>query len=132
MDRKFEIEKFRLKLKNGNPSIGSWMQIPHPSIAEIMADANFDWIVLDMEHGQISNSQLPDLLRSIELKNTLGLVRILENNKSNCKQALDAGAAGIISPMVETKSDIVNGHHRGQEELLTQELIYLVNILINI
>ena len=108
MDRKVEIKKFRSKLKEGKPSIGSWIQIPHPSIAEIMGNSNFDWIALDMEHGQISYAQLPDLLRSIELGNTLGFVRILENNESNCKQALDSGAAGIISPKIETQSEAIS------------------------
>jgi 2-dehydro-3-deoxyglucarate aldolase len=82
------------------------MQIPHSSIAEIMSQAGFDWIAVDMEHGSISPHQLPDLFRALELGNTLPLVRLAQGSVKDCKQALDAGAAGVVVPMVESASQL--------------------------
>jgi 2-dehydro-3-deoxyglucarate aldolase len=96
------VNSIRNKLKNSKPSVGSWMQIPHPSIAEIMGSGNFDWIAVDMEHGSVSHFSLPDLFRAIELGGTLPLARISEGTMSNCKQSLDAGAGGLIIPMIES------------------------------
>ena len=66
-NRSAKILKIRSKLQNGMPSIGSWMQIPSTSVAEIMGDAGYDWIAVDLEPGSMSTSQLPDLFRAIEL-----------------------------------------------------------------
>ena len=102
MNRLRAIGDIRKNLKQGGYSIGSWMQIPHPSIAEIMGQSGYDWVAIDMEHGAISVHQLPDLFRALELGDTLPLVRVAHGNEKDCKQALDAGAGGIIVPMVES------------------------------
>ena len=77
------------------------MQIPHASVAEIMGQAGYDWVAVDMEHGTISPHQLPDLFRALELGGTLPLARLAQGHAKDCKQALDAGAGGVIVPMVE-------------------------------
>jgi len=102
MNRLKAIQQIRERLKNGDCSTGSWMQIPHASIAEIMGQAGYDWIAVDMEHGAISVHQLPDLFRALELGNTLPLARVAQGGVKDCKQALDAGAGGVIVPMVES------------------------------
>ena len=107
MNRLEAINKIRSKLHAGGHSIGSWMQIPHPSIAEIMGDAGYDWVAVDMEHGAICAHQLPDLFRALELGNTLPLVRLAQGHPKDCKQALDAGAGGVIVPMVESAEQLI-------------------------
>ena len=106
MKRINSIRNIRSKLKNGKISIGSWMQIANASVAEIMGNSDYDWITLDMEHGSFSFYQLPDLCRAIELGGTLPLVRLLDGNPSNCKQALDSGAGGVIVPMINTAKEL--------------------------
>ncbi len=98
--RQKKIKTIREKLKNNEPSIGTWQQIPNASISEILGHAGYDWVAVDMEHGSISVHQLPDLFRAIELSYTLPLARIAESKAKDCKQALDAGAGGIIAPMI--------------------------------
>jgi 2-dehydro-3-deoxyglucarate aldolase len=93
-------------LSDGGVSIGSWIQIPHGSIAEIMGRAGYDWIAVDLEHGSIAVSELPDLFRAIELGGTLPLARVAEGTAKDCKQALDAGAAGVIVPMIESAAQL--------------------------
>lgn len=102
MNRLEAITMIRQKLSEGKYSIGSWMQIPSTSVAEIMGQAGYDWVAVDMEHGAISVHQLPDIFRALELGNTLPVVRIAQGHPKDCKQALDAGAGGVIIPMVDS------------------------------
>ena len=101
MNKKKKIDLIRKKLKSSTLSLGSWMQIPSSSIAEIIGDIGFDWVAIDMEHGSISVNQLPDIFRALELGNTLPLVRVAQGNAKECKEALDAGAGGVIVPNVQ-------------------------------
>ena len=102
-----KIIKIREKLQNNQVSIGTWQQIPHASISEILGQSGYDWIAVDMEHGSISVNQLPNLFRAIELGGTLPLARIAESKTKDCKQALDAGAGGIIAPMIESAKQLI-------------------------
>jgi 2-dehydro-3-deoxyglucarate aldolase len=106
MDRHARIEDIRARLHAGEPSIGSWMQIPHASVAEIMGAAGYAWVALDLEHGAIGVERLPDLCRALELGGTLPLVRLPEGAARDCKQALDAGAGGVIVPQVESAEQL--------------------------
>ena len=106
MNRLEKIHMIRQCLKKGKPSIGSWIQIPHPSVAEIMGQAGYDWVAIDLEHGSIGTQQLPDLFRALELGGTLPLVRLAHDHPKDCKQALDAGAGGVIVPMVENERQL--------------------------
>ena len=96
------IKSIQRKFLEGKVSIGTWQQIPHASISEILGQSGYDWVAVDMEHGSISIDQIPDLLRAIELGSTLPLVRIAESTPKDCKEALDAGAGGIIAPMIKS------------------------------
>lgn len=106
MNRLLAIGQIRDRLRGGGHCIGSWIQIPHASIAEIMGQAGYDWVALDLEHGAIAVDQLPDLCRALELGNTLPLVRLAQGHAKDCKQALDAGAGGVIVPMVESAAQL--------------------------
>ena len=107
MRRLINIQQLRNHLHNGGHTIGSWMQIPHASVAEIMGQSGYDWVAIDLEHGAISIHQLPDLFRALELGGTLPLARLAEGNPKDCKQALDAGAGGVIVPMVESAEQLI-------------------------
>jgi 2-dehydro-3-deoxyglucarate aldolase len=106
MNRLERIHALRARLQSGGTTVGSWMQIPHGSVAEIMGRAGYDWVALDLEHGAISTHQLPDLCRALELGGTLPLVRLAQGHVKDCKQALDAGAGGVIAPMVESAEQL--------------------------
>ena len=70
-------------------------------VAEIMGQGGFDWVAVDLEHGSIDVSQLPNLFRSLELGGTLPLVRLSKPDVFELRRSLDAGAGGVIIPMVE-------------------------------
>lgn len=87
--------------------IGSWITINNPSIAEIMADAGFDWLCIDMEHSVTDYFEAQQLMMAIQSKGIKAFVRVGENNQRIIKRVLDAGADGIIVPSVNSVSDAV-------------------------
>lgn len=95
------------KLKDGLASVGSWVQLNSPDIAEILAaSGSFDWVAIDMEHGCISPSDLPNFFRAIELYDCLPLVRLQQKTSKSVKDVMDCGAKGIIIPTVESSEEI--------------------------
>ena len=104
MNRYLAIQSIRAKLKSKELSLGSWMQLPNGSVAEIMEQSGYDWVALDLEHGSFSLYQLPDLFRALELVGTLPLVRLAEGSERELKGVLDAGAGGVIIPKIETSA----------------------------
>lgn len=106
MNRHEKIRSIRKSLQENKASIGSWMQIPNSSIAEIMGQAGYDWIAVDLEHGSIGIHQLPDLFRALELGGTLPLARVAQAHANDIKRALDAGAGGVIVPMIESAEQL--------------------------
>jgi 2-dehydro-3-deoxyglucarate aldolase len=93
------------KLKNKQLTIGSWITIGSTSIAEILANAGYDWLVVDLEHTTISLDQAGELIRTIELSGVSSLVRLTSNNENQIKRVMDAGAQGIVVPMVKSEQD---------------------------
>src|SRR5689334_11700428 len=106
MTRHAKINRIRKLLTSGKASVGSWMQIPNASVDEIMGDSGYDWVAIDLEHGSISIDQLPNLFRALEHGGTLPMVRVAEGSPKDCKQALDAGAGGLIVPMIESATQL--------------------------
>jgi 2-dehydro-3-deoxyglucarate aldolase len=87
-------------------TIGSWITLAHPSIAEIMASSGFDWIAVDLEHSVITIREAEELIRVINLSNVTSLVRLTSNDPDQIKRVMDAGSCGIIVPMVKSKDDV--------------------------
>mgnify|MGYP001372082780 CR=1 FL=1 len=85
---------------NKNFTIGSWITLGHPSIAEIMCNSGFDWLTIDLEHSSITIKEAEELIRVINLCNVKPYVRLTSNNSDQIKRVLDSGAEGIIVPMV--------------------------------
>ena len=106
MNRRDNINKIRNLLATNNFSIGSWLQIPHSSVAEILGNSGYDWVAVDLEHGSIGIEQLPDLFRALELGGTLPLARLAQGDSKDCQQVLDAGAGGVIVPMIENAEQL--------------------------
>ena len=88
--------------------VGSWITLAHPAIAEIMAMAGFDWLAVDMEHSVITIREAEELIRVIDLAGVVPLVRLTSNNSDQIKRVMDAGAHGIIVPMVNSARDAIN------------------------
>ena len=86
MNKLNKVREIRSLLLSGKPTIGSWMQIPNTSVAEIIGQAGYDWIAIDLEHGSMSTSQLPDLFRALVLGGTVPLVSLAQVHSKDIKQ----------------------------------------------
>lgn len=86
-------------------TIGSWLSSSDPNVCEIMAKAGFDWLVIDMEHTPIDTYQAQNLIQIIDLAGCIPMVRVGCNDRLLIKRAMDAGAHGIVVPMVNTAAE---------------------------
>lgn len=96
----------RKKMKKGQETIGSWLQIPSSDVAELMGKAGYDWLAVDMEHGSFSRENLADIFRAIELGGTVPFARVADNSMASIKSVLEAGARGVIFPMIENREQL--------------------------
>ena len=108
MNKNTKISDLRQYLAKGEVSLGGWMQITSPEIAEVMGNSRLDWVAVDLEHGSIGIPDLPNIFRALELHDTLPFVRIAGNYPSQAIRALEAGAAGIIIPNVQCSNEVEN------------------------
>jgi 2-dehydro-3-deoxyglucarate aldolase len=99
------LTKLREKINSRVLTLGSWITLGHPAIAEIMAKAGFDWLVVDLEHSVIGIDVAGDLIRIIDLCGVAPLVRLTSNDPNQIKRVMDAGAHGIVVPMVNTPAE---------------------------
>lgn len=86
-------------------SIGSWITLTSPQVAEIMAMAGFDWLCIDMEHSASDFQATQQMMVAIQAKSVPVFVRVGANDPLLIKRTLDAGADGIIVPSVNSKQD---------------------------
>lgn len=88
------------RIRSGEPTIGSWLCLGNASIVEILADAGFDWMVVDLEHSTTTMREAAEMIRVADLKGVPPIVRLSGHDWNQAKRMLDAGARGIIVPMV--------------------------------
>jgi 2-dehydro-3-deoxyglucarate aldolase len=93
------------KIKNREITIGSWITMAHQAVIDILSEANFDWLTIDLEHTAIDYNELQVLIGFIQAHNMAALVRVYKNEEVVIKRVLDAGADGIIVPMVCTGAE---------------------------
>lgn len=93
------------RLSRSEITIGSWVTLGHPSIAEIMAAAGFDWLVLDMEHSVLELGEVQAIIQVLDAKQCPAIVRLTSNHPDQIKRVMDAGATGVMVPMIKSAAD---------------------------
>ncbi|MEC7136597.1 MAG: aldolase/citrate lyase family protein [Pseudomonadota bacterium] len=104
------MRKNKLKeiFKSGKSAINGWLQIPNSFTAELMANQNWDSLTLDMQHGVIDYPNAVGMLQAISTTNVVPMARVNWNEPGQIMKILDAGAYGIICPMVSNKKEAEN------------------------
>jgi 4-hydroxy-2-oxoheptanedioate aldolase len=104
------VRKNKLKdiFKQGGSAINGWLQIPNSFTAELMANQSWDSLTLDMQHGVIDYSHAISMLQAISTTNVVPLARVNWNEPGQIMKILDAGAYGIICPMVSNRKEAEN------------------------
>ncbi len=95
----------RRRLAAGEASIGTWLSLPSPEAAEYVSALGFDWLVADAEHNPIDVRTQAQMFAAIRASGTAPMVRIPWNTPEHFKRALDAGAWGIVVPMVKSREE---------------------------
>jgi hypothetical protein len=90
------------KLKAGEPSYGTWLSLGDIYATRVLARMGFDWLTLDIEHSPIDWSQAGAIFGCIADAGCVPLARVPKGNHDYIKRCLDAGAWGIVVPMVDT------------------------------
>jgi 2-keto-3-deoxy-L-rhamnonate aldolase RhmA len=93
---------FRQALLQRRVIVGTWLEINHPTVAEVLAKAGCEWIGIDVEHTDIDITSLTALLRGMYGRGAAPVVRVATNKVLAIRRALDAGAAGVLVPFVNT------------------------------
>jgi 4-hydroxy-2-oxoheptanedioate aldolase len=104
------VRKNKLKeiFKQGGSAINGWLQIPNSFTAELMANQNWDSLTLDMQHGVVDYSHAISMLQAISTTNVVPMARVNWNEPGQIMKILDAGAYGIICPMVSNRKEAEN------------------------
>ena len=97
--------KVKRQLHAGEPSIGTWLSLGSPLAAEQLTQAGFDWLNIDQEHSAVDAGLTLAVLQAISLGETVPLIRVPWNSGDWIKRALDAGAYGVVVPMVNSREE---------------------------
>jgi 4-hydroxy-2-oxoheptanedioate aldolase len=95
----------RRRLEAGEASVGTWLGIPSPESAEQVARLGLDWLVVDAEHNPVDIRTLAQMFASMAHSPVAPMVRIPWNTPENFKRVLDAGAWGVVVPMVNSREE---------------------------
>jgi 4-hydroxy-2-oxoheptanedioate aldolase len=96
------IELLKARWRRGELTLGAWCMIPGSLTAEILAKAGFDWALVDMQHGCMGYETAVEMIRAIDLGGITPIVRVPWNEPGIVGRMLDAGAMGIVAPMVNS------------------------------
>jgi len=104
----------RKKLQQGQPAYGVWVTLESPGVTEAFSASGVDWVVIEMEHGQLDWHQVANHVRAVEGTETAALVRIPESQRSFVQRALDIGADGIVCPMIGSREQLESTFQLGR------------------
>lgn len=86
-------------------TFGGWCGIPSPMAAELVGRSGFDWVCIDCQHGLVGYDAMVPMLQALSITRTPAWVRVPWNGPDHIMKALDAGAEGVIVPMVGTAAE---------------------------
>ncbi len=93
------------KLKNGQKTMGGFLQITSPISAEIMAQCGFDWLIVDIEHAPGDFGNLQSQLQAMNGSGVVPFARVPWNDMVAIKRTLDTGVMGVLIPYVNTSEE---------------------------
>jgi len=99
------VNVLRARLEADEPSIGMLVSMPSVHTTQVLANAGFDWLFLDMEHGPIGIESAHAMIAATAGTDATPLVRVPWNRPWLAKPVLDAGAMGIIFPMIRSRAE---------------------------
>ncbi|MBI5284974.1 MAG: aldolase [Chloroflexi bacterium] len=99
------LNSTKAKWRGDKVTYGAWLSIPSSYSAEVVAHQGFDWVCIDMQHGVIDYQVAVTMLQAISTSDATPIVRVPWNETGIIGKMLDAGAMGIIVPMVNSVAE---------------------------
>lgn len=99
-------DDFVARMRGGEVLLGSFHDLVDPTLIELVGACNFDFVVLELEHGLRSMNDIQSLIRAAEVAGTSPLVRLGDPTENLVARLLDGGATGILVPNVRTADDV--------------------------
>ncbi len=96
-----DATNFRARLVRRERLIGTMLSMPVPALAEMCADAGFDWLFVDMEHGALDLHDVERIVQAVDTRCAC-VVRVPSNDRVWIGRVLDLGVSGIIVPQVNS------------------------------
>ncbi len=100
--------KLRRLWQSGGAAVNGWLAIANSFSAETMAHQGWDSLTVDMQHGVVDYAAMVTMLQAVSTTDTVPVVRVPWLEPGILMKALDAGAYGVICPMVNTRADAQN------------------------
>lgn len=98
------MKGLKQRLKKGEILIGTFLSLGNAVTAEIVANAGFDWVIIDLEHGLGSEGDVLHQLQCIKGTNVSAIIRVEGYQRQRIHRVLDLGADGIMCPRIENAS----------------------------
>jgi len=89
----------------GDAAVNGWLSIPSAFSAEVMSHQGFDSLTIDMQHGVVDYQVAVTMLQGISTTGVVPLARVPWNDPARIMKILDAGAYGVICPMINTRGE---------------------------
>lgn len=89
----------------GEVTLGAWCMMPGAMSAEALGKAGFDWVLIDMQHGCMDYETALSMIRAVDLSEAVPIVRVPWNDPGIIGRVLDAGALGVVIPMIQSAAD---------------------------
>jgi 4-hydroxy-2-oxoheptanedioate aldolase len=91
--------------KDGKPVFGFWAALPSGFAAELMVSPGLGYICVDQQHGVIDYQDAVRMFTAIEARGVVPITRVPANEAWMIGKALDAGAQGVVVPMVNNRAE---------------------------
>ena len=97
--------QLKARLAQGEFVLGTWSVLPSPAVANVIAAAGFDFMIIDMEHGPTSFETAEDMVRAVESEGCTPLIRIPANQDWLILRGLEIGCHGVVVPQITTREE---------------------------
>ncbi|GAB4016708.1 HpcH/HpaI aldolase/citrate lyase family protein [Spirosoma migulaei] len=108
------MKNLKQRLKQGETLNGCWLNLGSSLTAELVGQAGFDWVLIDLEHGAGSEKDVLYQLQALEHTTAGAIVRVESAESQRIHRVLDMGAEGVMCPKISSPEEaqkVVNGLH---------------------
>lgn len=104
------MQPIKQRLQNGETLLGTWLNLGNPLTAEIVGQAGYDWVIIDLEHGSGNEQDAIAQMQALSASATAAFVRVEVAARQRVHRVLDFGAQGIMFPHINDAASAQEAH----------------------